>query len=89
MIHTLAFGIPNGPELLIILVVVVMLFGLGKLPQVAKQLGGGLRDFQKSLRGEDDEDETVAQATPPKKLEDPGPSAPAAPKTTTKEADVF
>ena len=88
MIHTLAFGIPNGPELLIILVVVVMLFGLGKLPQVAKQLGGGLRDFQKSLRGEDEEEETVAQATPPKKLEEPTPGA-SAPKTTTKEADVF
>lgn len=42
-------------ELVIILVIVVMLFGVGKLPAVAKQLGSGIREFQKSVRGEEEE----------------------------------
>lgn len=57
------FGL-GTTELIIILVIVVMLFGVGKLPMVAKQLGSGVRGFQKSLRGEDEEDEAP---TPPKK----------------------
>lgn len=50
------FGL-GTTELLIILVIVVMFFGVGKLPMVAKQLGGGVRNFQKSLRGDDEDDE--------------------------------
>ncbi len=44
-------------ELVIILVIVVMLFGVGKLPLVAKQLGSGIREFQKSMRGEDEDEQ--------------------------------
>lgn len=47
------FGL-GTTELLLVLVVVVMLFGVGKLPEVAKQLGSGVRGFQKAVRGEDD-----------------------------------
>ena len=54
------FGL-GTTELIIILVIVVMLFGLGKLPQAARQLGLGARNFQKGLRGEDDEDEDPKQ----------------------------
>ncbi len=54
------FGL-GTPELLIILVLVIMVFGVGKLPMVAKQLGGGVRGFQKSLRGDDDEDEDESE----------------------------
>ena len=39
--NMLMIGLPGGPELIIILVIVVMFFGLGKLPQVGKQLGEG------------------------------------------------
>lgn len=49
------FGL-GTTELLVILVIIVIFFGVGKLPQVAKQLGGGIRSFQKSLRGEDEDD---------------------------------
>jgi sec-independent protein translocase protein TatA len=51
-------------ELVIILVIFVMIFGVGKLPTVAKQLGLGLRSFQKSVRGDDDEE------AEPKKLDE-------------------
>lgn len=64
------FGL-GTPELLIILVLVIMVFGVGKLPMVAKQLGGGVRNFQKSLRGdEDDEDDAGKDKTSPDKAED-------------------
>ncbi len=53
------FGL-GTTELIVILVIVIMLFGVGKLPMVAKQLGSGIRDFQKSMRGEADEDEHQA-----------------------------
>lgn len=41
------------PELLIILVVAVLLFGGKKIPEVAKGLGEGIRNFKNSLKGED------------------------------------
>ena len=47
----------GATELIIILVVVVMLFGLGKLPQAAKQLGLGVRNFQKGVRGDEPDDD--------------------------------
>ncbi|MEC9441553.1 MAG: twin-arginine translocase TatA/TatE family subunit [Myxococcota bacterium] len=55
----------SGMELAIILIIVLMVFGVGKLPSVFRQLGTGLRDFQGALRG-DEEDEK----TPPKEIED-------------------
>lgn len=45
------FGL-GTTELLIILAIVIIFFGVGKLPQVAKELGSGVRNFQKSLTGE-------------------------------------
>ena len=66
----LMMWMPSGMEWAIILVLVVMLFGLGKLPQVAKQMGAGVRDFQRSLRGDDEEeDEGPEQPVARKELE--------------------
>jgi sec-independent protein translocase protein TatA len=45
------------PELLIILVVAVLLFGGKKIPEVAKGLGEGIRNFKNSLKGDDHPDE--------------------------------
>lgn len=53
----LMMWMPSGMEWAIILILVVMLFGLGKLPQVAKQMGSGVSDFQKALRGDEEDDE--------------------------------
>jgi sec-independent protein translocase protein TatA len=47
------------PELLIILVVAVLLFGGKKIPEVAKGLGEGIRNFKTSLKGDDDTDKKV------------------------------
>ncbi len=61
------FGVP---ELLIILVILVILFGLGKLPKAAGQLGAGLRSFKSGLSGEDDEIEIGDDKAEPARIED-------------------
>ena len=43
-------------ELLLILVIVFVLFGAGKLPQVMSELGKGLKAFKSSLKDEDKKD---------------------------------
>ena len=45
------------PELLIILAVAVLLFGGKKIPEVAKGLGEGIRNFKNSLKGDESVDE--------------------------------
>jgi sec-independent protein translocase protein TatA len=42
------------PELLVILVVVVLLFGTKKIPDFAKGLGEGIRNFKDAMKGDDD-----------------------------------
>ncbi len=47
-----------GPwEIALILVVILIVFGVGKLPQVGGAIGKGIRSFQKGRRGEDDEEQ--------------------------------
>ena len=46
------------PEIILILVVVLIIFGAGKLPQIGSQLGKGLREFRKSTKGEDETEST-------------------------------
>jgi sec-independent protein translocase protein TatA len=51
------------PEVLLILVVVLIVFGVGRLPQVGGAIGRGLREFRKAQRGDyDDEEETPEKA---------------------------
>ncbi|MGA2184047.1 MAG: twin-arginine translocase TatA/TatE family subunit [Bryobacteraceae bacterium] len=42
------------PELLVILVVFVLLFGGKKIPEIAKGLGEGIKNFKNALRTDDD-----------------------------------
>jgi sec-independent protein translocase protein TatA len=44
------------PELLVIFVILVLLFGAAKIPQLGKGLGEAIRNFKKGLGGSDDED---------------------------------
>jgi sec-independent protein translocase protein TatA len=40
------------PELLIILVIIILLFGIGRISKVAGELGKGIRSFREGLQGE-------------------------------------
>lgn len=42
------------PELIIIFLIVLFLFGAGKIPKIARDIGGGIREFKKSITGEND-----------------------------------
>ena len=48
------FGTPSSGELMVVLVIALLLFGR-KLPEVAMNLGKGLREFQSGLKGMQDE----------------------------------
>jgi sec-independent protein translocase protein TatA len=57
-----------GPvEILVILAVVIMIFGVGKLPQIGGALGKGIREFRGASRGDDDPP-AVEEASPPRAL---------------------
>jgi len=45
------------PELLVILGIAVLLFGGSKIPEVAKGLGEGIRNFKSAMKGEADHKE--------------------------------
>lgn len=47
------FGPVGIPELILILVVVIFLFGARRIPELARGLGEGIRGFRSSLRGDE------------------------------------
>jgi sec-independent protein translocase protein TatA len=49
-------GMPGIWELIIIFFIVLLIFGAGKIPKIAKDIGGGIREFKKSLDGKNDDD---------------------------------
>ncbi len=58
------------PEIVLILVIVLIVFGVGKLPQVGSAIGKGLRSFRKAQSGEEEEDKTTKK--PDEKVEQVG-----------------
>jgi sec-independent protein translocase protein TatA len=50
-------GVPSMPELIIILVIVVLLFGAKKIPDLAQGLGKGIKNFKKAMSEDDDKDD--------------------------------
>jgi sec-independent protein translocase protein TatA len=60
------FGLGTS-ELMIILVLVLIIFGAGKLPQVGASLGKGLRSFKDGLKGEDAQEGSADSNVPVEK----------------------
>lgn len=59
------FGL-GMPELLVILVIILIIFGAGKLPQIGEGLGKGIRNFRKSVKTDEEE---IEDAVSHEKLE--------------------
>ena len=58
MINTLLFGNLGWGEILIIALVVVLLFGGKKIPELMKGMGKGVRSFKEGMKGLSDEEHT-------------------------------
>ncbi len=66
-------GIPVGPELLIILLVLVLLFGANKIPKLARSTGQAMGEFKKgreevedelkNMQDDDDDEDVSADST--------------------------
>lgn len=80
------------PEIIGILVVVLILFGAKKLPELAKGLGQGIKEFKKASSDMQNElHRSVAEeqyAAPPKPAPAPQPAAPAAAAATPQSAQA-
>ena len=59
----LPFAFTPGPvEIIIVLVIILLLFGAKRLPELGRSLGTGMREFKSSVTGKDrDDDEQSAQ----------------------------
>jgi len=58
-------GMPGGTELLIIFGIIVLLFGAKKIPDLAKGLGKGIKNFKAEMK----DDGTEVASDEPKKVE--------------------
>ncbi|MBM3284246.1 MAG: twin-arginine translocase TatA/TatE family subunit [Candidatus Aminicenantes bacterium] len=64
------FG-PIGPtELLLILLIVVIIFGARRLPELGKSLGEGIKNFRKSISGKDKNKENATDKPQPPSSEE-------------------
>lgn len=59
-------GMPSMPELLIVLAIVVLLFGAKKIPDLAKGMGKGIKDFKKAIKEDEEEPKEIASKEEPK-----------------------
>jgi sec-independent protein translocase protein TatA len=57
-----------GPtELMIILVIIILLFGVGRIGKIAGELGKGIREFRQGLKADEDQPKTEETDTNPNK----------------------
>ena len=71
---------PGPLEIVIVLVIVLLIFGPKRLPDLGRSLGRGMREFKESVTGKDSDDETprIAQS-------EAAPAEPAAAERRTSE----
>lgn len=55
LLNTIFLGMIGVPQIILILVIVLLLFGGRKIPELMKGLGSGIKEFKKASKGDDDE----------------------------------
>lgn len=70
----------GGPELMMIMFIILLLFGANRLPELARGIGKSVREFKKAASGVEDEVRRVMEEEPPpKKFPTHPPAPPGAP----------
>ena len=78
--------IPGPMELVIILIIVAMLFGVGRLPEVFGAVGKGLREFRREMASASEPTQVVAQAPAAKAVAEPAAVGDTATPTTVNQS---
>lgn len=73
----LAIGTPGWPEILFILLIILVLFGAKRLPELARGLGQSLNEFRKAREELDREVKRTAATLEPKEAPGKEPHTPA------------
>jgi TatA/E family protein of Tat protein translocase len=75
------FGL-NTQELLIIFLIILLLFGANRIPEVGRALGRGIRDFKRATRDVEDHIQGRDEAPPKRIVKEP--EEPAKPENSTR-----
>jgi len=75
-------SMPSGTELLLIFGIIILLFGAKKIPDLAKGIGQGIRNFKKEMKDDKVEEAETTTVEAPKQV-DTTTSSVETPKTTT------
>jgi len=57
------------PEILVVLIIALIIFGPKRLPELGRSMGKGIREFRSSISGKDDDDEEEASSSKPAQIE--------------------
>ena len=68
----MGFGPIGLPQILIILLVILLIFGAKRLPEIGASLGKGIRTFKSSVTGEDEVNQAENKNDAPKSRDDSG-----------------
>lgn len=69
-------GVIGGPEIIVILLIVLVLFGGKKIPELMKGLGKGVKEYKKAMNGVEDELNGVVQTGEPSAKQETNPESP-------------
>jgi len=52
----MAFGMPGMGELIVVLIIVLVLFGASRIPEIARSLGKGIKAFKHEVKDKDEDE---------------------------------
>jgi sec-independent protein translocase protein TatA len=80
-------GLDNPLHIAFLVVILLLIFGARRLPEIGRSLGSGMREFKDSITGATSSQPTVTQAAAPEPVAAPAPAPPAAAQPPAGPAD--